>query len=76
MSRLKFSDGEEFNTSGELRKEYRSDGWYILGKGMLIPAKDEKECDDFILGYRVNVIKKSDNPRKEFFNQINNILKF
>lgn len=39
MSILKFSDGEEFNTSGPLRVEKRSDGWYVLGKGLLIPVE-------------------------------------
>lgn len=76
MSTLKFSDGEEFNTSGEIRKELRKDGWYILGKGMLIPMKDEKACDEYILDHRVETIKKSDNPQKEFLNQVSNILKF
>ncbi len=38
---LKFSDGEEFDTSGPLRAEKRYDGWYVIGNGMLIPVKDE-----------------------------------
>jgi hypothetical protein len=48
MSKLKFSDGMEFDTSGELRKEWRHDGWYVVGNGMLIPVKDETEADEFI----------------------------
>lgn len=48
MSILRFSDGEEFNTSGPLRKEVRYDGWYVLGEGKLIPAKGEKEADKII----------------------------
>lgn len=48
MSKLKFSDGEEFDTSGHLRKEKRRDGWYVIGKGMLIPAASEKEADDLL----------------------------
>jgi hypothetical protein len=51
MSKLKFSDGMEFDTSGELRKELRSDGWYVLGNGMLIPAKDEAEADEILAIY-------------------------
>lgn len=43
--KLQFSDGMEFDTSGELRKELRSDGWYVLGQGMLCPADDEAEAD-------------------------------
>ena len=42
---LKFTDGETFDTSGELRKEKRYDGWYVLGQGMLIPVQDEEEAD-------------------------------
>jgi hypothetical protein len=43
--KLKFSDGMEFDTSGEPRKELRSDGWYVLGGGMLIPVRDEEEAE-------------------------------
>lgn len=45
---LKFSDGEEFDTSGPLRSEERSDGWYVIGQGHLIPVRDENEADDVI----------------------------
>jgi hypothetical protein len=48
VENLKFSDGMEFDTSGELHKEERSDGWYVVGKGMLIPVADEIEADQFI----------------------------
>lgn len=48
MTTLKFSDGEEFDLSGSLRKEHRADGWYVLGENMMIPVKDEKEADDYI----------------------------
>jgi hypothetical protein len=44
MSKLKFSDGMEFETSGPLRAEERSDGWYIVGGGMLIPVKSQEEA--------------------------------
>ena len=43
MSTLKFSDGEEFDTSVELQLTLRKDGWYILGNGHLIPVKDIDE---------------------------------
>ena len=43
MSKLRFSDGTEFDTSGELRTEERPDGWYILGEGKMIPVRDELE---------------------------------
>ena len=43
MGKLKFSDGIEIDTSGELRLLELYDGWYIVGKGILIPVKDEEE---------------------------------
>ena len=36
MSQLKFSDGEEFDLSGQLRVELRNDGYYVLGQGMMM----------------------------------------
>jgi hypothetical protein len=51
---LKFSDGMEFDLSGPLRKEEKSDGWYVVGNGMLIPVRDEDEADEYI---------KEDSPR-------------
>jgi hypothetical protein len=48
MTTLKFSDGEEFDLSGPLRKEHRIDGWYVLGENKLIPVKDELEADEYI----------------------------
>ena len=36
MSKLKFSDGEEFDLSGPLRVELRSDGYYVLGENMMV----------------------------------------
>lgn len=49
---LKFTDGETFDTSGELRKEKRYDGWYVLGQGMLIPVQDEEEADKVINSHK------------------------
>jgi hypothetical protein len=48
MTILKFTDGEEFNLSVSLRKEYRVDGWYVLGDNTLIPVRDEQEADEYI----------------------------
>ena len=45
---LRFNDGEVFNTSGPLRTEHRSDGWYVIGKGMLIPVNSEKDGIELI----------------------------
>ena len=36
MSQLKFSDGMTFDLSGPLRVELRSDGYYVLGQGMMM----------------------------------------
>ena len=40
---LTFSDGMSFNTSGPLRLARRSDGWYVIGEGMLIPVEGSEE---------------------------------
>jgi len=48
MATLIFSDGEQFDTYGQLRKELRSDGWYVLGRGILAPMDTEEEADDFL----------------------------
>ena len=33
MTRLRFSDSVEFDTSGPLRVERRPDGYYLVGRG-------------------------------------------
>ena len=43
MSKLKFSDGEEFDLSGPLRIEERIDGWYVLGNNKMIPVSSQSE---------------------------------
>jgi hypothetical protein len=48
MSILRFTDGEQFDTSGLIRKEERYDGWYVIGDGKLIPVKDSEEADQVI----------------------------
>jgi hypothetical protein len=45
---LKFSDGMSFDTQGKLRVERRSDGYYVVGNGMLIPVNDLKEGEEII----------------------------
>ena len=57
MSKLKFSDGIVFDTSGRLRPERRSDGWYVVGRGMLLPVDSVAEAHD--------VIKRLTTPGKE-----------
>ena len=45
---LKFSDGTEFDTSGPLRIESRSDGLYVVGNGQLIPVSSREEAEQII----------------------------
>jgi len=45
---LRFSDWVEFDTSGDLRVECRSDGCYVVGEGMLVPVSDRKEGEELI----------------------------
>ncbi len=44
-TRLRFSDGMEFDVSGDPRVIHRRDGWYVVGRGMLIPVADRDEVD-------------------------------
>ena len=53
-SDLTFSDGVKFKTSGEIHIERRSDGCYVVGKGMLIPVKDRDEGEDLIKELSIN----------------------
>ena len=48
MSILRFNDGIEIDTSGELRLLELYDGWYVVGEGRLIPVKDEEEGVEII----------------------------
>ncbi len=48
MTKLKFNDGEQFDTSGALRIDVRSDGLYVVGQGRLIPVKNRKEAEKII----------------------------
>jgi hypothetical protein len=45
---LKFSDGMEFDTSGPLRIESRSDGLYVVGNGQLIQVSSREEAEEII----------------------------
>ena len=48
MSKLRFNDGMEFDTDGDLRVEKRSDGYYVVGNGMLIPVGSREEGQEYI----------------------------
>jgi hypothetical protein len=43
MATLKFTDGEEFDLSGDFRTEERADGWYVLWDNKMIPVNDEED---------------------------------
>jgi uncharacterized protein YgfB (UPF0149 family) len=45
---LNFNDGMSINTDGELRTIKKSDGLYIVGKGMCIPVNDYDEANEII----------------------------
>jgi hypothetical protein len=45
---LRFNDGININTDGELRTLRLRDGWYVVGKGMLVPVADEKEANELL----------------------------
>jgi hypothetical protein len=62
MSKLKFSDGMEFDLSGQLRVDLRSDGYYVLGQGMMMAVdtleQGQKVIADKMAGkkyYNVNI---------------------
>lgn len=46
MSR--FNDGENIDTSGPLRVLELKDGFYVVGKGMLVSVKCREEAEEFI----------------------------
>ena len=48
MSKLKFSDGEEFDLSGPLRVELRSDGYYVLGQNMMMAVNTFEEGQKYV----------------------------
>jgi CRISPR/Cas system CMR-associated protein Cmr3 (group 5 of RAMP superfamily) len=57
---LRFSDGVNIDTSGELRKLKLSDGLYVVGKGYCIPANSEEEVSHIISMLSASKRDKSD----------------
>jgi hypothetical protein len=55
MGTLKFSDGIEIDTSGELRLLELYDGWYVVGEGKLISVKDEEEGEQILIILTINL---------------------
>ena len=65
---LKFKDGIQVDTNGDLRKLQLKDGWYVVGAGMLIPEPTEQDAERTIirlqhLGQGVITKKEADNGR-------------
>jgi hypothetical protein len=51
---LRFSDGVNIDTSGPLRPLHLWDGWYVVGKGMLLPVESLQEARDEIAAMKAN----------------------
>jgi len=45
---MDFSDGVSIDTDGEYRAICCTDGWYFVGKGILIPCSGRKEALDML----------------------------
>ena len=57
---LRFSDGMEFDTNGEMRVEKRSDGYYVVGGGMMfaVDTREEGEAEITKMAKRRTEIKE------------------
>jgi hypothetical protein len=59
MSKLRFSDGVEIDTSGEPRLLELHDGWYVVGHGQSIPCKDKAEAIEQLKELKAATIRQS-----------------
>jgi len=59
MARLHFTDGLSFDVQGPLRIERRSDGYYVLGQGLMVPVDDPDDGAELIEELRHKRGKKS-----------------
>jgi hypothetical protein len=50
--KLRFDDGMEIDTDGELRVVHRSDGWYVVGQGILVAVDDAEDGERLIARLR------------------------
>ena len=66
---LKFSDGITIDTTGEPRVLRLSDGYYAVGKGILIPV-DTQEAAEFMV-QRMSHWEPSESIIKSRANKIN-----
>ena len=60
MSSIHFNDGLSFDTSGDLRVIKERDGYYVIGRGWLIPVKDIKEGERVISDLSQNSSRHSE----------------
>jgi len=68
MSLLRFSDGITVDTSGPPRVLQLNDGYYAVGKGILVPASN-KETAEFLVT-RMNGWEPGENIIKSRVNKI------
>lgn len=52
MSKLRFTDGVEIDTSGVLRIKKLPDGYYVVGEGYCIPVDSHADGERMIAGMR------------------------
>ena len=55
MATLRFTDGEQFDTSGEYRTEQRKSGWYVLGGGLMVAVASKQEGEDYLAGVKAGL---------------------
>ena len=65
MGKLSFSDGEVFNTCGPVRAEQRKDGWYVMGKGMLIPVDNMAEAIKLVCEHKAKALVTERDKRND-----------
>lgn len=48
MTTLRFSDGVRFETDGPYRVEWRKDGYYVVGNGLLCAVDSRSDGENLI----------------------------
>ena len=48
MTRIKFTDGAQFETSGEYRVVRRNGGYFVVGHGVLCPVTEKADGERWI----------------------------
>jgi len=55
---LRFSDGVEIDTEGELRPLHLADGWYVVGEGYSWPVRDEAQARQVIVDLKAARVRR------------------